>query len=57
MAQSTAVDRAPPDVRLAAGAVAAWLSVLATLALPAAAGVGFGAAALLLAVLALHRRR
>ncbi|HEY7100299.1 MAG TPA: ComEC/Rec2 family competence protein [Mycobacteriales bacterium] len=57
MAQSTAADRAPADVRLAAGAVAAWLSVLATLVLPPAAGVGFGAVALLLAILALHRRR
>ena len=57
MAQSTAVDSAPADVRLAAGGVAAWLSVLATLVLPAAAGVGFGAVALLLTVLALHCRR
>lgn len=57
MAQSTAVDSAPADVRLAAGAVAAWLSVLATLVLPPAAGVGFGAVALLLTVLALHCRR
>jgi competence protein ComEC len=57
MAQSTAVDRAPADVRLAAGAVAAWLSVLATLVLPPAAGVGFGAVTLLLTVLALRRRR
>jgi len=57
MAQSTAVDSAPADVRLAAGAAAAWLSVLATLVLPSAAGVGFGAVALLLTVLALHCRR
>ena len=57
MAQSTAVDSAPADVRLAAGAVAAWLSVLATLVLPPAAGVGFGAVTLLLTALALHCRR
>jgi competence protein ComEC len=57
MAQPAAVDGAPADVRLAAGAVAAWLSVLATLVLPPSAGVGFGAVALLLTVLALHRRR
>ena len=56
MAQPAAED-APTDVRLALGAVAAWLSVLATLVLPAVAGAVSGAVALLLAVLALIRRR
>ena len=57
MAEPAAAADAPPDVRLAVGALAAWLSVLATLALPAIAGAGSGAVALLLALLALTRRR
>ena len=57
MARSTIVERAPADVRLAVGAVAAWLSVLSTLVLPPVAGAGLGAFGLLLAVLALSRRR
>ncbi len=57
MAEPAAVADAPPDVRLAVGALAAWLSVLATLVLPAIAGAGSGVVALLLALLALTRRR
>ena len=57
MAGPIAAEGAPTDVRLAVGALAAWLSVLATLVLPPAAGVGFAAITLLLAVLALGRRR
>ena len=58
MAGPTATAQDPPaDVRLAVGAAAAWLSVLATLVLPPAAGATCGAVALLLALLALSRRR
>jgi competence protein ComEC len=47
----------PADVRLAVGALAAWLSVLAALVLPAVAGAVSGAVTLVLALLALTRRR
>ena len=57
MAQPTTAEAAPTDVRLALGAVAAWLSVLATLVLPPVAGAGCVAVALLLAVVALSQRR
>jgi competence protein ComEC len=57
MAEPTVAEDAPADVRLAVGALAAWLSVLASLALPPVAGAGLGAVALLLAVLASSRRR
>jgi competence protein ComEC len=56
MADPIAAGDVPADGRLAAGALAAWLSVLATLMLPVAAGVISGAGALLLAVLSLSRR-
>ena len=46
MAGPTATAQDPPaDVRLALGAAAAWLSVLATLVLPPAAGAACGAVA------------
>jgi competence protein ComEC len=57
MAEPAAAQDAPADVRLTLGALAAWLSVLATLVLPPVAGAGVGVVALLLAVLALTRRR
>src|SRR5829696_8216842 len=47
----------PADLRLAVAAVAAWLSVLATLGLPAAVGAATGVAALLLALIVSWRRR
>ena len=55
MAEPTSPDP-PADLRLAAGALAAWLSVLATLALPPLAGAVSGGVALLLAVATLSRR-
>jgi competence protein ComEC len=57
MAELTAAQDAPADVRLTLGALAAWLSVLAILVLPPVAGAGVGVVALLLAALALSRRR
>src|SRR5829696_5050397 len=57
MAVDAPVDT-PADLRLAVAAVAAWLSVLATLGLPAAVGAATGAAVLLLALIVSggHRR-
>ena len=57
MAEPAAAQDAPADVRLALGALVAWLSVLATLVLPPVAGACVGVVALLLAVLTLTRRR
>jgi competence protein ComEC len=47
----------PADLRLAVGAVAAWLSVLATLVVPARVGAIAGGMAILLGLAALSRRR
>jgi competence protein ComEC len=56
MADGAAASASPADLRLALGAVAAWLSVLLALVLPPLAGVVWGGAGVLLALAALFSR-